>query len=71
MQKGAPVPHVSERPYGHFYYQSLRGLVVTGLIGIALGTLYLLYKRNLWPLVLAHGLVDTLSFTALYTGADI
>ncbi|WP_300555102.1 CPBP family intramembrane glutamic endopeptidase [Maricaulis sp.] len=54
----------------HFYYQGLRGLIVTGLIGLSLGTLYLLYKRNLWPLIVAHGLVDTLGFTALYLDAD-
>ena len=54
----------------HFYYQGMRGLVVTGLIGLSLGTLYLLYKRNLWPLIVAHGLVDTLGFTALYLDAD-
>jgi len=57
--------------YGHFYYQGVRGLVVTGMIGVALGTLYLLYKRNLWPLILAHGAVDSLAFTAMYLDLDI
>lgn len=56
--------------YGHYYYQGVRGLVNAGAIGLALGTLYLLYKGNLWPLILAHGLVDTLVFTALYAGLD-
>lgn len=55
----------------HAYYQGVRGLVVTGLIGLALGTLYLLNKRNLWPLILAHGVVDTLAFTAMYLDLDI
>ncbi|MEE2526461.1 CPBP family intramembrane glutamic endopeptidase [Hyphobacterium sp. HN65] len=55
----------------HMYYQGVRGLVVTGVIGLALGTLYLVYKRNLWPLVLAHGAVDTLAFTAMYLDLDI
>ncbi len=55
----------------HMYYQGVRGLVVTGIIGLALGTLYLLYKRNLWPLVIAHGAVDTLAFTAMYLDLDI
>ena len=57
--------------YGHFYYQGVRGLVVTGMIGVTLGTLYLLYKRNLWPLILAHGVVDSLAFTAMYLDLDI
>ena len=56
--------------FAHMYYQGVRGLVVTGTIALALGTLYLLYKRNLWPLILAHGLVDTLAMTALYLEAD-
>ncbi len=56
--------------YGHFYYQGLRGLFTTGMIGVSLGILYLLYKRNLWPLVIAHGMVNTLAFTANYLGAD-
>jgi len=55
---------------GHFYYQGLRGLIVTGMIGVALGLLYLGYKRTLWPLILAHGLVDSLAMTGLYLDAD-
>ncbi|WP_306016212.1 CPBP family intramembrane glutamic endopeptidase [Oceanicaulis sp. MMSF_3324] len=57
--------------YGHFYYQGLRGLIVTGLIGLMLGTLFVLYKRNLWPLVIAHASVDCLVFTALFFQLDI
>ncbi|MEE2565387.1 CPBP family intramembrane glutamic endopeptidase [Hyphobacterium marinum] len=57
--------------YGHFYYQGLRGLVVVTSIGIVLGTLFVLYKRNLWPLILAHGLVDTLGMTARYLDLDV
>ena len=55
----------------HMYYQGLRGLVVTGMIGLALGTLYILYKRNIWPLVIAHGAFDTLTFTAFYLDLDV
>lgn len=55
----------------HAYYQGFRGFVVTGLIGLALGALYLANKRNLWPNILAHGAVDTLGFTALYLDLDI
>lgn len=56
--------------FGHFYYQGIRGLFTTGMIGVSLGILYLVYKRNLWPLVIAHGAVDTLAFTAMYLEAD-
>ena len=54
--------------YGHYYYQGLFGLVMTGLIGLAFGISFLLLKRNLWPLVLVHGVIDTINFVALYLG---
>ena len=56
---------------GHFYYQGIRGLVVVAAIGVVIGSLFLLYKRNLWPLILAHGLVDTLGMTARYLNLDV
>ncbi len=56
--------------YGHYYYQGLRGFVETGAIGLVFGTLFLVYKRNLWPLIIFHGLIDTVGFTALYLGLE-
>jgi membrane protease YdiL (CAAX protease family) len=50
----------------HFYYQGFRGLVLTALIGLAFGTMFLLFRRNLWPLILWHGIIDTLTFTAIF-----
>lgn len=55
---------------GHFYYQGLRGLVMTAAIGIAFGAVFLLLKRNLWPLVLVHGVIDTINFIAIYLGLE-
>ncbi|PHP18144.1 CPBP family intramembrane metalloprotease [Sphingobium sp. IP1] len=52
--------------YGHFYYQGWRGAFVTGGIGLAFGTMFLLFRRNLWPLILLHGVIDTLTFTAIF-----
>lgn len=52
--------------YGHFYYQGWRGAVVTCGIGLAFGTMFLLFKRNLWPIILLHGVIDTLTFTAIF-----
>ncbi|MEJ6594376.1 CPBP family intramembrane glutamic endopeptidase [Parasphingorhabdus sp.] len=52
--------------YGHYYYQGWRGAIVTGGIALAFGTMFLLLKRNLWPIILLHGIIDTLTFTALY-----
>tara|TARA_R110002051_G_scaffold68434_4_gene123337 strand:- start:35288 stop:36064 length:777 start_codon:yes stop_codon:yes gene_type:complete len=54
----------------HFYYQGLRGMLSIAAIGFAMGTLYLLYKRNLWPLIIAHAIVDSIGFTALYLGVE-
>ncbi len=52
--------------YGHYYYQGWRGAIVTGGIGLAFGTMLLLFKRNLWPMILLHGVIDTLTFTAIF-----
>jgi membrane protease YdiL (CAAX protease family) len=52
--------------YGHLYYQGWRGAVVTCGIGLAFGSMFLLFKRSLWPLILLHGIIDTLTFTAIF-----
>ncbi|WP_370336639.1 CPBP family intramembrane glutamic endopeptidase [Parvularcula marina] len=57
--------------YGHFYYQGLSGWITTGMIGVVIGTLFLLYKRNLWPLIIAHAAVDAIGITAMYLQLDI
>ncbi len=54
---------------GH-YTQGLTGIIITGLIGLLFGVLYLLAGRNLWCLILAHGIVDTLSLTQDYLGGQ-
>ncbi len=56
--------------YGHYYYQGMRGAIVTCGIGLAFGAMFLLFKRNLWPLIFLHGVIDTLTFTALFLDAD-
>ncbi len=56
--------------YGHYHYQGFRGFVMTGLIGLAFGASYLLLKKNLWPIILVHGVIDTLAFTALFLEVD-
>jgi membrane protease YdiL (CAAX protease family) len=49
-------------------YQGPTGILVTGCLGLLFGLLYLRTK-SLWPLVVAHGLIDTVSLLALYAGA--
>lgn len=52
---------------GHAY-QGATGMLVSGAIGLAFGMLMLRF-RSVWPLVIAHGLIDTVSMVALYGGA--
>ncbi len=56
---------------GHVYYQGIRGLFTTGAIGLSLGVLFLLFKRNIWPLAVAHAAFNSLVFTAQFAGWDI
>ncbi|MEP3298314.1 MAG: CPBP family intramembrane glutamic endopeptidase [Parasphingorhabdus sp.] len=53
---------------GHYYYQGIAGFVATGAIGVVSGLLYLFFKRNLLPLMLVHGLSNTIGLTLLYLG---
>lgn len=48
---------------GHAY-QGLGGVVLTGSVGVLFGGFYLLFGRNLWVVILAHGTIDTLSILA-------
>lgn len=57
--------------YGHVYYQGLRGFVTTGVIGLVFGSMFLIFRRNLWPVIIVHGAVDTLSFTARFLQWDM
>jgi membrane protease YdiL (CAAX protease family) len=52
---------------GHAY-QGATGLLVSGAIGLVFGLLAL-RLRSLWPLIVAHGLIDTIGLLALYAGA--
>ena len=52
---------------GHFYLGA-QGVATALLVGLIYGSWYLLRGRNLWPLVIAHGLVDTVSMVAIYGG---
>jgi hypothetical protein len=55
--------------YRHYYYQGGYGAIVTGMIGLALGMLYLWFgRRNLLPLIIAHGVMNSLSQTLRFLG---
>ena len=47
-------------------YQGLPGMIGTGVVALIFAFVYLLAKRRLFPLVLGHGLINTISLTAYY-----
>jgi membrane protease YdiL (CAAX protease family) len=52
----------------HVFNRGLFGLLVLGTVGAVLGTFYLVFGRNLWPTILAHGLGNTLGMLARCLG---
>lgn len=52
----------------HLYYQGLNGALATGGIALISGIFYMLLKRTLWPLILSHGLANSIGLTLLYAG---
>jgi membrane protease YdiL (CAAX protease family) len=49
-------------------YQGWAGVIATGTIGALLSCLYLMTRRNLWPVIICHGLVDTVALSLIYAG---
>ena len=49
-------------------YQGVAGMLMTGFVGLLLGTLYLVVRRNLWICILVHGLIDTIALSLVYAG---
>jgi membrane protease YdiL (CAAX protease family) len=49
-------------------YQSPIGMFKVGLIGLVFGASFLVTGRNLWPLILAHGWIDSLDMVSHYFG---
>ena len=45
------------------------GVLETTLIGLVLGAAYIRSGRNLWVTIIAHGLIDTVKFLIVYSGA--
>ena len=49
-------------------YQSLAGVLITGVVGFGLGYLRVHSGGNLWACVIAHAMVDTLMMGTAYAG---
>ncbi len=50
----------------HIYYQGWEGFIATGLVALLYGVLYILFRGNLWPMVISHGLTNTIGLTFIY-----
>lgn len=46
--------------------QGLAGMVGTGIIGFIIGLYYLAGNRRLFPVIVAHGVINTIGLTAYY-----
>ena len=47
-------------------YQNPLGMAITGTLGILMGVLVLASGRNLWPVIIGHGLFDASRFVLFY-----
>lgn len=57
--------------YRHAYYQGIHGALITGAGGFAFGLFYLWFgRRNIMPLILAHGIFNTLGQTFRFLGIE-
>ncbi len=53
--------------YRHCYYEGLHGALLTGMISLLFGLIYLwIGKRNILPLVRAHSLANSISQTSRF-----
>ena len=50
------------------FYQGVTGVVTIFCLSLVFGAVYLKSGRNLLPLIIAHGCIDTYAMTALYFG---
>lgn len=49
-------------------YQGVYGVILTGIAGMLFGIAFFMGKKNLWPIILAHGLYDSTRIVAFYFG---
>ena len=47
-------------------YQNPLGIAITGILGVLMGLIVLASGRNLWPVIIGHGLFDASRFVLFY-----
>jgi len=56
-------------PFGLIHFKwGVGGMMSTSVMGAGLGLMYLATRRNLWPLIAAHALLDLLLMYQVYSG---
>ncbi len=50
----------------HMYYQGLEGFIVTGLLAIFSGLIFIFSGRRLWALIVSHGLTNSFGMTMIF-----
>ena len=53
--------------FGHSY-QGVTGMIDTGIHALIFGAVYLASGRNLWPVIIAHGVTNTVALGMVYLG---
>lgn len=57
--------------YRHAYYQGVHGALITGAAGFAFGLMYIWFgRRNIMPIIFAHGAFNTLGQTFRFLGIE-
>ena len=51
------------------YSAGWHGIISAGVIALILGTVFVVSGRNLWSMIPAHGIVDTISLIQVYASA--
>ena len=47
-------------------YQGLPGIIGTGMVALIFGTIYFSANQRLFPVIIGHGIINTISLTAYY-----
>lgn len=57
-------------PFGflHYFGQGWYGVVMTGSVGFLMGLFFLLTKRNIYTVIIAHGVFNSIGFVSIYLG---
>jgi hypothetical protein len=53
------------------WYQGKSGALGTAIIGLLLGDIFIWNGHNLWMLIIAHGVIDTIGLILIYLNKDL